>query len=121
MTKQLLQNTLGWGFALWLIGYLLGFIFFFILPPALLGWVIMPIGTAITLWVLIKQTKINSLQSALHLSISWTAIAIIFDYLFIVQLLKPVDGYYKPDVFVYYLLTFALPLLAAWWLQKRSK
>ena len=48
MNKQLLKDTLGWGFALWLIGYVLGFILFFILPVSLMGWVIMPIGVIIT-------------------------------------------------------------------------
>jgi hypothetical protein len=37
MTNHLLRNSLGWGFELWLIGYILGFVFFFIVPPAYVG------------------------------------------------------------------------------------
>ena len=33
MNKQLIRDMLGWGIVLWLIGYILGFVFFFILPP----------------------------------------------------------------------------------------
>lgn len=42
----------------------------------------------------------------------WTLIAIIFDYFFLVKLLKPADGYYKLDVYLYYSLTFILPVVA---------
>jgi hypothetical protein len=27
---------------------------------------------------------------------------------------KPADGYYKLDVYLYYILTFALPLIVGW-------
>lgn len=57
MDKQLLKDALGWGFVLWLIGYALGFVVFFIVPPSVIGWVIMPIGIIITLWVLLKKNK----------------------------------------------------------------
>ncbi len=36
------------------------------------------------------------------------------DYLFIVKALKPADGYYKPDVYLYYAPTLAIPLFAGW-------
>lgn len=80
MNRQLLRDTLGWGFILWLIGYVIGMVLFSIVPLSLIGWIIMPIG-----------------------------IAIIFDYFFLVKLLKPADGYYKLDVYLYYALTFILP------------
>ena len=119
MNKRLLRDALGWGLILWLIGYILGFILFFILPPSLLGWVIMPIGVIITLWVLLNKIKAESFQYYLVLAVVWTAIAISFDYLFIVKALKPVDGYYKPDVYLYYALTFVLPLVVGWWKNKK--
>jgi hypothetical protein len=115
MNKQLIKDALGWGIGLWLIGYILGFAFFFILPPALLGWVIMPIGAAITIWVLIKKVKSQDFRYYLILAIFWMAIAIVFDYLFIVKALKPADGYYKLDVYLYYILTFIIPLIVGWW------
>lgn len=114
MTKQFLKDTVGWGFALWLIGYILGIILFAIIPPSSLGWVIMPIGTLITLWVLLKKVKADSFKYYVYISLIWTMIAIIGDYFFLVQLFKPADGYYKLDVYIYYALTLTLPLLVGW-------
>lgn len=114
MNKQLLKDTFGWGIGLWLIGYILGFIFFAFVPPNMIGWVIMPIGIAITLWVLFKKIKGEVIKYYLILAIAWTIIAIVFDYFFLVKALKPADGYYKLDVYIYYALTFLLPLLAGW-------
>jgi hypothetical protein len=101
-----------WGFALWLIGYLLGMVLFFVVSPDMIGWVILPIGIILTLWVLFKKVKGISFSYYLQLAIVWTLIAIVFDYLFIVKALNPADGYYKLDVFLYYALTFILPLAA---------
>lgn len=111
MKKQFFKDTIGWGLLLWLIGYILGIVLFMIVPPSILGWVIMPIGTIITLWVLFKKIKNNTLKYYLLLSVFWTLIAIIFDYFFLVKLFKPADGYYKLDIYVYYTLTFVLPLV----------
>ena len=44
MTKNFLKDSLGWGFVLWLIGYVLGVVLFAIVPPSMIGWVIMPIA-----------------------------------------------------------------------------
>jgi len=112
--KQILGDTLVWGFLLWLFGYLLGIALFMVVPQSVLGWIIMPIGMAITLWVLFKKVKSDSLQYYLKLAVSWTIIAIVFDYFFLVKLFKPADGYYKLDVYLYYALTFLLPLFAGW-------
>lgn len=118
MNRQLLKDALGWGFILWVIGYILGFIFFAIVPPAYIGWVIMPIGIVITLWVLLKKIKGDSFGYYAVVAVAWTAIAVIFDYLFIVAMLHPADGYYKFDVYLYYALTLALPLMVGW--RKKS-
>ncbi len=83
-------------------------------PTTILGWIIMPIGTAITLWVLIKKVKADSLQYYLLLAVIWTLLAIVFDYFFLVKVFKPADGYYKLDVYLYYVLTFVLPLVIGW-------
>jgi len=119
MNKQYLKGGLGWGFALWLIGYVLSFILFFVVPPSFIGWVIAPIGTVITLWVLFKKIKSEDLKYYLILAMIWTGIAIVLDYFFIVKALNPADGYYKPAVYLYYALIFVLPLLVGWW--KKSK
>lgn len=115
MNKQLLIDGLGWGVGLWLIGYVLGIVFFFVLPSALIGWVVMPVGIAITLWVLLTRVRITTFQHYLVMAVAWTLIAVAFDYLFIVQAFKPVDGYYKLDVYVYYATTLILPLVVGWW------
>ena len=114
MTKQSLKDMLGWGFILWLIGYVLGIILFLIVPVFMVGWIIMPVGIAITLWVLLKKVKTDSLQYYTLLAFVWTLIAVVFDYFFIVKAFKPADGYYKLDVYLYYALTFALPLIVGW-------
>lgn len=109
-----MRNGLGWGFALWLFGYLLGFAFYAVVPLDLIGWYVMPLGIAATCLVLWKWVRLVSMRDALLLGMVWCATAIIGDYLFIVKLLNPPDGYYKPDIYLYYLLTLALPLAAAW-------
>jgi hypothetical protein len=98
----------------------LGIVFFFVLPHPLIGWVIMPIGTIITLWVLFKKIQGDTLKYYFILGVSWTIIAVVFDYLFIVKTLKPADGYYKPDVYLYYTLTFLIPLIVGWLKTKNN-
>jgi hypothetical protein len=119
MNKQFVKDSVGWGIILWLIGYALGIILFAFVPPAILGWVIMPIGVIITLWVLFKKVKGDSFGYYLGVAIIWTVIAVVFDYFFLVKLLKPVGGYYKLDVYLYYILTFVLPVAVG--LRKKSK
>ena len=119
MNKQLLKDSLGWGLALWFIGYVLGIILFLLLPARLIGWAIMPIGVIITFWVLLRKVEDDSLRYYLILAIVWTAIAVVFDYLFIVETFKPADGYFKLDVYLYYAITFVSPLIAVW-LKKRN-
>lgn len=120
MNKQLLKDSLGWGFILWLIGYVAGIVLFFVVPPSLIGWVILPVGLIITLWVLLKKVKGDTLQYYLMLAVVWTVIAIVFDYLFIVKAFNPPDGYYKLDVYLYYVLTFITPLIIGWWKKTKS-
>ncbi len=114
ISKRYIKDALGWGFALWLIGYVLGFVFFFILPPAFVGWAIMPIGVALTLLVLLKKIKGGTFKYYFAIAAAWTLIAVICDYFFLVKLLKPADGYYKLDVYLYYGLTFVLPAVVGW-------
>ena len=80
----------------------------------------MPIGIAITFWVLLKRGKGDTIQYYFKLAIVWTVIAIVFDYFFIVKMFKPTDGYYKLDVYLYYAFTFAIPLMVGWWKKTPS-
>lgn len=112
--KQFFKDAFGWGVALWFIGYALGIILFFIVSPSMVGWVIMPIGTFVTFWVLFRKIKSNSFKYYFLIAAIWTFIAIAFDYFFLVKVFNPADGYYKLDVYLYYTLTFILPILAGW-------
>jgi hypothetical protein len=107
---RLLQYALGWGIGLWLIGYVLGIALFAAVPNGLIGWIIMPIGAVITIAVLLR-VKSEPLWFYATLSIVWTVLAVILDYVFIVKAFSPPDGYYKIDVYLYYALTFTLPLI----------
>lgn len=118
MNRSLLKDALGWGLALWLIGYVLGIALFFVSPTALIGWIISPIGWVVTSWVLLRREG-TGLGYYLVLAATWTALAVVLDYLLIVRLFKPADGYYKPDVYLYYLSTLLLPPLAWWWKSRR--
>lgn len=114
MNKQLLKDALGWGFLVWLIGYGLGIVFFTIVPPNLIGWFVTPIGIAVSLWVLFNKINSPDFSHFILVAVFWTAIAIICDYFFLVKAFKPTNNYYQLDVYLYYLLTFSLPLLVGW-------
>jgi uncharacterized membrane protein len=114
MLKQFLKDAVAWGFGLWLIGYVLGILLFAIVPPAMIGWVIMPVGVLIALWILWKKVKGESFRYYVLLALVWVLIAVVCDYFFLVKAFKPADGYYKLDVYLYYALTFILPLLVGW-------
>lgn len=109
INKDFFKDTFGWGFLLWVFGYILGIIFYMVAPPSMIGWVITPIATVITLWILVKKIKINSPQYYLVIGIIWTVLAIVLDYFLIIKLFKPQDSYYKLDVYLYYALTLILP------------
>jgi len=122
MDKQFLKDAFGWGIILWLIGYVLGIIFFPFVPISTIGWFITPIGTIITLWILFKKIKADSLKYYAQLAIIWVLIAIIFDYFFLVKAFNSAN-YYKFDVYLYYILTIVLPLIVGWYkkvIQKKS-
>lgn len=118
--SKFLKTTLIWGFLLWLIGYLLGIVLFFLVSPEMLGWVLSPIGIAITLWVLFEKISAQKISQYLQVGFIWTVFAVVLDYLLLVQLFKPVDGYYKLDVYFYYLTTLLLPVLVGWYKVSRK-
>jgi len=107
--RQFYKDTFGWGFILWLIGYILGIILFMFMPSASIGWIIAPFATLFTLWILIKKIKSSSLQYYFVIAIIWTTLAVALDYFLLVKVFNPADGYYKLDVYIYYALTFLLP------------
>ncbi|MDF1498625.1 MAG: hypothetical protein P1P85_04735 [Patescibacteria group bacterium] len=120
MSKQLLKDAFGWGFLLWLIGYAFGIMFFTFIPVSMIGLIITPIATILTLWVVFKKIKGDSIKYYFLIAISWLLIAVVGDYFFIVKVFNPPDGYYKFDVYLYYILVFILPLLAGWKNEKTA-
>ena len=110
MKNKFIKEVLGWGVVLWLVGYVLGIVLFMILPLSMIGWVIMPVGISVTLWVLFKKIDRSPFGYYLVLGTIWTVVAIVLDYFLLVKLFKPADGYYKLDVYLYYLFTFFLPI-----------
>lgn len=110
-----LKNMLTWGFLLWLVGYIAGMILFFVVPKDMIGWVITPFATLFTIWVLMKKVKRPELMCYFGTGMVWTIMAVVLDYLFIIRLLNTGSSYYKPDVFLYYVLTFTLPIVVGYW------
>lgn len=109
--ENVLLDTLGLGFCLWLAGYLASFALFFILPKDVLGWVLFAVFAPLTVLVAYWRFHRRALPFGYFIKIAaaWTLIAIVFDYLFIVLLLNAA-GYYKLDVLVYYATTFLIPI-----------
>lgn len=116
--KKRFINTIIWEFILWIIGYIAGIVLFFIVPKEYIGWIITPFATALTIWVLVKKIKRPKLLCYLGLGLIWTVIATVLDYIFLVQLFRTGTSYYKPDVILYYILTFTLPLIIGYWKYK---
>ena len=114
MELRAVKKVLVWGVGLWFFGYGLGMLLFMLVPVVMIGWVILPIGTMVTLWVLYKRFKLDELGGYVKLGIVWMLLAVVLDYIFIVMMLKPEDGYYKLDVYLYYLLTLVLPICVGW-------
>ena len=107
-------------FILWFFGYVLGIVFFAFVPKDAIGWFVLPLGVIFTLWVLFKKIERESFGCYIGLGIFWVIIAVVLDYFFIVELFKSTD-YYKLDVYVYYILTFVLPVIAGWYKFNKSE
>jgi hypothetical protein len=120
-TKAKIINSLLWGLGLWLIGYLAGIVLFFIVPKDYIGWVLTPLATLFTLWVLFKKIKRPEFTCYIGLGFVWTIMAVVLDYIFMVSLLKTGNSYYKLDVFLYYSLTLLLPIAVGYWKYKHKQ
>lgn len=107
--KKVFFNTVFWGLMLWFFGYVLGLIFFAIVPQEQIGFYVLPFGVIATLWVLTKKIVREQLGCYFGLGLIWLLIAVVLDYLFIIKLFNS-SAYYKADVYLYYFLIFALPL-----------
>lgn len=108
---KFIRDALGWGTIIWAFGFLLSIPLFLVLPEWLLGWVIMPFGLSLTVWVLLTKVEVGRFTRYVLVALAWTVLAVALDYVFIVRLLEAGSGYYRVDVYLYYALTFGLPLL----------
>lgn len=117
--KKIFLNTVFWGFIIWFFGYILGMIFFAFVPKDKIGWFVLPFGIMFTLWVLFKKIKREKFKCYIGLGIVWTIIAAVLDYIFLVKILNAND-YYKLDVYIYYILTFSLPIIVGGYKFKKN-
>ena len=116
--KPWLKDTVGLGTALWLLGYLVSLALFFTPLAGVMGWIITAVFTPVTVGVAWWRFRGRDLPLAYYagVGLAWTAIAVVLDYLFIVRLFDAV--YYAPDVFVYYALTFLIPVGVGLYLRR---
>lgn len=109
--KQWMKDTAGLGTVLWLLGYLASMVLFFTPFALVMGWILFALLTPVTIvlaWWWFRKRERLPLQYYAGVGVAWVLIAIVFDYLFIVLLLHAT--YYGVDVFVYYAMTFLIPL-----------
>jgi hypothetical protein len=118
--RKIFLNTVLWGFILWLFGYILGIVFFAFVSKDKIGWYILPLGIIFTLWVLFKKIEREELMCYFGLGLIWMIMAVALDYFFLVKLFHSAD-YYKTDVYIYYVLTFILPMAVGWYKFKLAK
>jgi hypothetical protein len=109
--KQLIKDTGLLGTALWLIGYIASLVLFVSPYAGIMGWILIAFFTPVTIvivyWWFRKREQLP-LQYFAGIGVVWVLIAAILDYLFIVLLFQAT--YYGVDVFVYYALTFLIPV-----------
>jgi hypothetical protein len=109
--QQWIKDTAVLGTGLWLMGYLASLVLFFTPFAGIMGWILLIIFTPVTIavtWLWFRQRKGLSLEYYAKVGIVWVLIAVVFDYMFIVLLFQ--TTYYEADVFVYYALTFLIPV-----------
>ena len=120
--KQWIKDTAGLGTGLWLIGYLASLVLFFTPFAGIMGWILLviltPVTIAITWWWFRPRRRLH-LKYYAKVGIAWVWIAIVFDYLFIVRLFQA--RYYEADVFVYYAMTFLIPVGVGFYLIKEPE
>jgi len=119
--KQWIKDTAGLGTGLWLIGYLASLALFFSPFAGSMGWILLVVCTPLTIvitWWWFKGRDL-ALPYYAEVGIAWTVLAVVLDYLFIVWMLQAT--YYGADVFVYYALTFLIPVGIGLYLIKSGK
>jgi len=110
--EQLLRDTLGMGFLLWLAGYLASMaVYFSPLSYAVWGRVVLAVYiplAAYAAWWYFTGRDLSLLYYA-GVGFAWSVIAIVLDYPFIVLRFGAWE-YYTPDVYLYYAVMFLIPV-----------
>jgi hypothetical protein len=118
---RVLKDTAGLGTFFWLVGYLAGIVLFFTPLKESMGWVMLaaftPFTIAVTWWWF--RGRGLPLPYFPGVGVAWTVIAVVLDFLFIVQLFGN-PQYYAPDVLIYYALTFLIPVGVGLCLNRQS-
>jgi nicotinamide riboside transporter PnuC len=119
--KQWITDMIGLGTGFWLLGYILSIVLFFSPYARSMGWILLsictPVTLAITWWWF--RARDHPRGYYLKVGVAWTILAIVLDFLFIVVLLQAT--YYGADVFVYYVLTFLIPVGVGYYLAGRRE
>ena len=117
---QWIKDTAGLGTGLWLVGYLASLLLFFSPYAGIMGWILLVVCTPITIAVAWWWFRVRHLALTYYAGVgaAWTVIAVVFDYLFIVLLFQAT--YYGFDVFVYYALTFLIPVGVGVYLRRAA-
>jgi hypothetical protein len=108
--KQWIKDTAGLGIFFWLLGYLASLLLFVSPYAGIMGWILLAVFTPVTIAVAWWWFRVRDLPLTYYAKVgaAWTVIAVVLDYLFIVLLFQAT--YYGFDVFVYYALTFLIPV-----------
>ncbi len=70
--------------------------------------------------VVVQEAGAPPVQYYAGVGLAWVLIAVVFDFLFIVLLFQATT-YYQPDVFLYYVLTFLIPVGVGLYLNRTGK
>ena len=108
--QEWIQDTAGLGTFFWLIGYLASLVLFFTPFAGIMGWIMIAIFTPVTIgitWWWFRERDLH-FPYYVGVGIAWTLIAVVLDFLFIVLLFQAT--YYEVDVYLYYALTFLIPV-----------
>lgn len=110
--RRTLTDTLGWGLLLWLTGYALSLALFALVPVAVLGWFVL--APLVPLTAVVARVRLAGSWAPrwypVAMGATWTSIAVVLDYLFIVTAFQ-VQAYYDIDLGLYYLSTLVIPIL----------
>jgi hypothetical protein len=120
--KQWIKDTAGLGTALWLMGYLASLVLFFSPYAGIMGWILLVIFTPVTMVIVgwwFSRRELLPLQYYVKVGVAWVLIAVVLDYLFIVLMFQA--AYYGTDVFLYYTVTFLIPVGVGLYLIRTRK